>query len=285
MSSDKKRFAVSVIAPPGYVHSAAFFEVAEGLHLGLQELGHDSVLSTEMPPDRTIVVLGSNLIPGTGRLPPRGSILFNLEQVSPGSPWMTPGLLELFRRYRVWDYSRANVEQLVRLGIPAPALVRIGYVGQHTRIPKGPEDIDVLFYGSDNPRRFAILRALTQRGLRVVRVPFGTYGPARDAYVARSKVVLNVHFYEAKVFEIVRVSYLLANGRAVVSERGADAEEEREFEPGVAFARYDDLVERTVELVRDERARTELAARGLEVMRARPQAELLREAVNGSGAE
>jgi hypothetical protein len=64
------------------------------------------------------------------------------------------------------------------------------------------------------------------------------YGQARDALVARARIQLNVHYYEAKVFEVVRVSYLLANGRFVVSETGADAEEEASFGPGVASVRF-----------------------------------------------
>ena len=42
------RFAVSIVSPPGYVHSASFKEVAEALHYGLRSLGHDSVLTTKI---------------------------------------------------------------------------------------------------------------------------------------------------------------------------------------------------------------------------------------------
>ena len=48
-------------------------------------------------------------------------------------------------------------------------------------------------------------------------------------WIARSKIVLNLHQYDAQVFEIVRVSYLLANRRAVVSERGANPTEDRDL--------------------------------------------------------
>ena len=56
--------------------------------------------------------------------------------------------------------------------------------------------------------------------------------------------MLNVHFYEAKVLEMVRVSYLLANRCCVLSEVSSEPEEDDALAGGVAFAAYDDLVAR-----------------------------------------
>ena len=127
-------------------------------------------------------------------------------------------------------------------------------------------------------RRYAVLRDLHDRGLRVKWLS-GVLGASRDAWIARSKIVLNVHYWEAKIFEIARVSYLLANRRAVVSERGADPTLERDLESGVAFADYDELVDRCVELLGDERARRELAERGYQAFSARNQAAILHRAL------
>ena len=127
-------------------------------------------------------------------------------------------------------------------------------------------------------RRYAVLRDLHDRGLRVKWLS-GVLGASRDAWIARSKIVLNVHYWEAKIFEIARVSYLLANRRAVVSERGADPTLERDLASGVAFADYDELVDRCVELVGDERARRELAERGYQAFSARDQADILHRAL------
>ncbi|MEH2264284.1 hypothetical protein [Nostoc sp.] len=38
------KFAVSIIKPSDYPHSAAFQEVAESIHYGLTELDYDSIL-------------------------------------------------------------------------------------------------------------------------------------------------------------------------------------------------------------------------------------------------
>ena len=274
------RFAVATVSPPNFQHSRAFDEVAEGLHLALLALGHESVLTNRLDlDDRRTIVLGGNLLVRNGLEPPKNPIFYNLEQLGDDLPSMTlPAFFDLFRRYPTWDYSQANIERLAALGLPRPTYVPIGYVPELTRIAPAHEDIDVLFYGAPYERRYAILRDLHDRGLRVKWLS-GVYGASRDAWIARSKIVLNLHYWEAKIFEITRVSYLLANRRAVVSERGADPTLERDVESGVAFAEYDGLVDRCVELLGDERARRELAERGYQAFSARSQADILHRAL------
>jgi hypothetical protein len=277
------RFAVAVVLPPDHhdISGGAFGEVAEALHQGLLALGHDSVLTNRLDLDeRRTIVLGSNLLVQYGLEPPKNPIFYNLEQLGDDLPWMTmPEFVDLFRRYPHWDYSQANVEYLAALGLPRPTYVPIGYVPELTRIAPAPEDIDVLFYGALNGRRYGVLRDLHDRGLRVKWLS-GAYGASRDAWIARSKIVLNMHYFEAKIFAIVRVSYLLANRRAVVCEHSADPTLERDLASGIAFADYDGLVDRCVELVGDERARRELADRGYQAFSARDQAAILDRALS-----
>jgi hypothetical protein len=275
------RFAVAIVSPPNFQHSRAFDEVAEGLHLALLALGHDSVLTNRLDLDeRRTIVLGGNLLVRNGLNPPKNPIFYNLEQLGDDLPSMTlPGFFDLFRRYPTWDYSQANIERIAALGLPRPTYVPIGYVPELTRIAPAPEDIDVLFYGASYERRYAVLKDLHDRGLRIKWLS-GVYGASRDAWIARSKIVLNIHYWEAKIFEITRVSYLLANRRAVVSESGADPTLERGLESGVAFADYNGLVDHCVELLGDERARRELAERGYQTFSARSQAAILHRALS-----
>jgi len=276
------QFAVAIVSPPGYWHSEAFREVAEALHYALLALGHDSLLTDRLDyDDRHTIVLGSNLLAHYGLEPPTNAILYNFEQVYEGSPWLTPALLALFRRHQVWDYSQANIGRLAALDVPRLTHVQVGYSPELTRIAAVPEDIDVLFYGSRSPRRGAVLDTLRARGFHVESL-FGVYGAGRDAVIARSKIVLNMHLYEAEVFEIVRVSYLLANRRAVVSERGANPAEDADLASGIAFAVYDELVDRCVELLSDDPSRRELGQRGYQVFSARNQAAILGEVLSSS---
>ncbi|HVR62723.1 MAG TPA: hypothetical protein VMU50_12540 [Polyangia bacterium] len=273
-----ERFAVVIASEPGYAHGEAFRESAETVHHALRALGHDSILTDRTDhPDRRPIIFGANLISQFNlphRLPPR-SILYNLEQIYDDSPWLTAELLALYRQHVVWDYSAANVAALLRHGVSAHH-VPIGYVPELTRIaPAASPDIDVLFVGSLVERRVAVLQALHDAGANVIPV-FGLYGPARDALIARSKIVLNMHLYDAKVFEIVRVSYLLANRCFVVSERGSDPGGEAPFADGVAFADYPALAEICLRFLGDAAARARIAQRGFEAIAARREVDILR---------
>jgi hypothetical protein len=273
-----ERFAVTIASEPGYAHGEAFREAAETVHHALRALGRDSILTDRTDhPDRRHIIFGANLISQFNlphRLMPR-SILYNLEQIYDDSPWLTAELLRLYRQHVVWDYSAANIAALARHGVHAQH-VPIGYVPELTRItPAADPDIDVLFVGSLVERRVAVLQALHDAGANVIPV-FGLYGPPRDALIARSKVVLNMHLYDAKVFEIVRVSYLLANRCFVVSERGSDPAGEAPFADGVAFADYPALVATCLGFLGDSAARARIAQRGFEAIAARREVDILR---------
>jgi SAM-dependent methyltransferase len=281
--SQTVKFAVAIISPPNYVHSEAFREVAETIHHALLELGHDSILTTITSPttfaqQRTHIILGANLLHSAPFKPPAHSILYNLEQVDLDSLWFKPPKLNLYQEYPVWDCSLKNIEQLTRLGLTHVQHVPIGYVPQLTRISPAVEDIDVLFYGSLNPRRRHIIEALKAQGVKVEAV-FGVYGTARDQLIARAKIVLNMHFYEVKTFEIVRVSYLLANRKFVISERGNDPTDEAPFVSGVVFADYEELVNTCLKFLTLPQDRRQIAEHGFNLMFQRPEQNYLRGAI------
>jgi len=164
----------------------------------------------------------------------------------------------------VWDYSLANIAKLRQLGIHHAAHAPVGYIPEMTRIvPQENPDIDVLFYGCINDRRQQVLVDLIAAGVKMEAL-FGIYGQERDAYIARSKIVLNMHFYEAKVFEIVRVSYLLANRAFVISEQGSNPEEEAYFADGVVFTPYENLVQSCLDYLTQDAERQAIAQRGFE---------------------
>jgi len=121
----------------------------------------------------------------------------------------------------------------------------------------------------------AVLAALSARGVHV-EWRFGVYGAERDRLFARSRIVLNVHFYEAKIFEAVRVSYLLANRRFVISERG---DGDADFAGGVALTSYDGLVDTCIAYLARPEQRAEIAAAGFALMRERSQAAFLKPVV------
>ena len=200
------------IRPENYPHSAVFDEVVAGLQFGFWELGHSVPIVNEPQPGS--LVIGANIVPNIYY--PDDCIIFNLEQA--GGSWFNDAYKSLLKNHIVWDYSQKNVDALAKMGIDRVVKCGIGYASNLLMIPQNVEkDIDVLFYGSINQHRDRILRELEETGLKVVRL-FNCYGAERDQIIARSKIVLNLHYYPQQIFEIVRVSYLLANHCFVVSE-------------------------------------------------------------------
>jgi hypothetical protein len=276
------RHCIWVVSPAGYVHSRAFEEVALGLHCAFGELGGKAPL-VSAPSNwngRTPIVFGANLLPAdAANWLPKNTILVNLEQVSKESNWINGAYVGLLRQFPVLDYSPRNRDELYRLGITHAGLLRVGYSSGLTRIAHAPvKDIDVLFYGSMNPRRRDLLVTLTNAGLNVA-VLFGVYGEERDAVIARSKLVINIHHFEAQVFEIVRISYLLANRVCVVTEGHADDLDMAPYAEGLAFASYDGLAARCLALLADQGERDSIAEKGFEIMSGISQSAILREAI------
>jgi hypothetical protein len=277
-------FRVVIVSPEGYPHSAAFSELAETVVYGLQALGFDAqlVVNNLASREAPTVIFGANLLgeQDADQLP-ESTIVYNLEQVSGTNVWCSPVYMALLSRCQVWDYSRRNITSLAALGVTSRAVhVPVGYMPQLARIPwDATQDIDVLFYGSLNDRRRKIIQALTDTGLRTHAV-FGVYGSDRDALIARAKVVLNLHYYETSIFELVRVSYLLANHKAVVAERHEGTEIDPDLADAVKFSRYEELVSACAELVADAGKREALAARGLSCMSSRDERVILARAMS-----
>lgn len=279
----KDRRCIWIVTPQNYTHSHAFDEVALGLQGAWQELGGTLPIVTEVRhfAGRSPIIYGGNLLPEE-IIPhlPKDSIIINLEQVSDESTWINSRYVTILKNFPVLDYSPRNRERLASKGIEHAGLLEIGYSACLTRIASAPgKDIDVLFYGSLNQRRAEILRTLQQAGLKVAHL-FNVYGSQRDAAIARSKVVINIHHYSSNVFEIVRVSYLLANRVCVLTEGDPADPDVAPFIDGLAIEPYERLIERCTQLVADDNARILLQEKALQTIAARSQAAMLKAVID-----
>jgi hypothetical protein len=175
------------------------------------------------------------------------------------------------RRLQIWDYSEGNIALWRQLDPAKPPVhVPIGWAPILQRIPRPAEqDVDLLIYGVPSLPR---LRAFSELCLTGAKTAFvcGIYGPSRDGLIARSKLIVNVKgVHQSNVFEVVRVSYLLANGKAVVSDIYPDSVIEPDLREAVAFAPFADVPAACTRLLRDPEARRRLEETGPRVMRAR----------------
>lgn len=245
------------------IHTQCFAEVADSVEWALKELGHDVARGTsiDVSPDGHPINVVFGLRPGftattaLSGLAPANTIFYNGEQATTDS--IFPGMVEVYRRFTVWDYSRENAKRYPSFGLKEPVVVRPGYCPLlEGRIQQVEKTHDVVFFGSLNDRRRKLLADLREAGMSVLEVPFGVYGAERDAYLAQARIAVNVHFYENSIFEAVRCSYLMHNLITVVTEESVGDEAETWLGEAVSsrvkstsyVVPYDRLVERCLDM-------------------------------------
>jgi len=259
-------------------HLETFCEVMELVAAGFADIGYETVtMINEFAEGRDHIVFCPHLLRAEDveRVPP-STILYNFEPLNPPVFDSVGIFLSHYApRFRVWDYSAANVEYLKGRGCSAQH-VPLGYAPVLSRIaPAARQDIDVLFYGDLSARRVRVLDGLRASGLNVV-VLSDTYGAERDAVIARSRVVVNIHNHEGiKGLETPRVFYLLANRKAVVTEVKSDVEIEDDLRRAMIGVPYDELVAACIALVGDPERRAVLEDAGFECMKSRRQSAIL----------
>jgi|GEM_PF-1329113 len=276
--------------------SAAFRECMMFCYHGIASMGYEATITDYLMPDAINIVFGSGPVPwSTMTAQANHIIIFNLEQVSPEVQWFDLVYFRQFLNAPVWDYNQRNIHALAQAGVPEISYVPLGYVPEMTATPQArawlqqtpePEvvqDIDVLFYGSMSGRRRETLDALKARGLNVMigDTDHPCIGDYRDELIARAKVVVNIHYYETVgIFEIVRVSYLLANGKAVVSELSPHTDIEPDIKDAIVTGSRADLPELCWQLVHDDERRHTLERHGFDLFRQRTAEGILKPAID-----
>jgi hypothetical protein len=246
----------------------AYREVIDSVLWGLRQLGHDATYSVNVCRSQAINILfGGHLLPELLMNSPEDTVYYNLEQISghrqydQSNPTDTVKLIA--SRFQIWDYTGANMATWNSLNPRyAVKLVPIGYAPILTRIETAEnQDIDVLIYGAVGQQRLAVfanLGRLVNGGLSTVFAS-GLYGAGRDSLISRSKIVLNVNnISQSKIFEIVRVSYLLANAKAVVADVYPDSYIEADIADGVIFVPTEMIAKTCWDLLADDARRTRL---------------------------
>ena len=211
-------------------------------------------------------------------------IVYNWEPVAPDIGRFPSTYIRQMQHAHVWDYNQQNVALLKNAGVQDIHYVPMGYVPEMQRVVAVErQDIDVLFYGYINERRQKVIDAIRAKGLNVVTSDDVGYmtEAVRDAYIARAKVVLNIHFFDhAHVFEVARVAYLLANRKAVVAEVSPLTHIEPDFYDAIAAGDLDALPQLCWDLVQDDARRHELEQRAFDVFSKRNATTIMKTAVD-----
>ncbi len=232
-----------IYRPNGYPHVNAVNEVSEAF---------DQALATH----ESGVFFGAHLYAIDSTVCPRRGAIYQTEQITPECRWLTQRYIDVLKTCAVWDYSLSNIEALKSYSVEAKH-VPIRYMPCMTKfesLPEEQKDIDVLFYGSTNPRRLKILNDLIKAGVKVEKI-FGVYGHERDHVIARSKIVLNLHYFENGIFEIFRCAHLFANKKCVISEYGRDKDLDAAHLKSAVFHKTENIVEACLYYLKNQNAR------------------------------
>ena len=200
-----------------YFENIVFQELAYELKDFFQEKNIKVQLTSEVKQDNYLdlyIIFGMNDF--GSQIVPNNYIIYQLEQTTGNdeSKWFNSIYLNYLKNaLAVWDYSLVNYQNLRKLGIMNVEYVPVQYMRTVEKIqqkPRAEKDIDIFFYGSFNDRRSKILEQLNLKGLKVV-AKNNVWKTEREELIARSKIILNIHYFEHSILETVRLSYLLSN--------------------------------------------------------------------------
>lgn len=157
--------------------------------------------------------------------PGKKIIIYQMEQLFNGSPYSNKLITDNLKQAdEIWDYDEENIRWIKNtLSIDAifhPLL----FTESLKTIPQksfDEHDIDVLFYGYPNDRRSKVLeefcKQLWRSNISVVTL-FNCYGDKLDDFISRSKIIINIHFFDTSRQEQARLFHLLINGKCILSE-------------------------------------------------------------------
>ena len=276
---------VCLIKPKNYIHYLALQELAELIHFSVLELGLKSQITfnyCDNNPSTKNIVLGAHLLnDNLIEDIPENTIIFNTEQIESITENWKKKILNLARKNIIfWDYSQYNLDYLSKTINIKGKLFQIGYQKELNRINHNiDKNIDVLFYGSINARREHIINKLKDRKINV-KTLFGVYGKERDDLIAQSKLILNMHMYDSKIFEIVRVFYLLSNSIPVLTEVGSDTKFNNDFLDLICKSTYENIEKNIIYLLENDKKRIELGENGLNAIKKFPQIKFTEQILN-----
>ena len=210
--------AIITIEPLGYSHARAFDEIRILLYHSLLELGHEVDLRTNAFVEGAInIILGAHLLKPTEIASiPDTSIIFNTEQLAGQFDKWVIQILELAKRFPVWDYSSANLKQLIKQ-VPSQSAMRFVHfrLGYHSKLEKvtrvANRNDEFLFFGSITPLREQIFGEIRLSERLNIQAFFGVYGWTRDGLLSRCKAALNIHSHSSRILEWPRIIHLVAN--------------------------------------------------------------------------
>jgi len=282
----KRSIRVIQARPPGVAGASALDDLALITLEGLKELGHAvERVSEGIDPNALNILIGGHLLDGQGvDALPSNVVVYNAVPIPHGGlAGRFPAYARLLARNPVWDVSKASLDALAEFSSRAVSdglqYVPPGWVPALARIPMArTQDIGILYIGPVDRARWRLLADLEAQG-HAVRHVAEVSGTKRDSLVARARLVLDLAPMEDQPPEPTRLVYLLANRKAVLAETNTELEDDAILRTGVRLASFDELTRACQRLGNDIDGRLALAQRGLDAVRRRDAANVLKQAL------
>ena len=233
-----------------YIKHIVFKETAIALYHTISNMGYNCKLVNTMDSnsDNYYLILGAHNYLDQF---PKNYIIYQLEQTNiyiideDGNKkeklFSNRYILTLMNARQVWDYSLSNIKYLKKhyklknvYHLPVYYTPYLDTMKYHME----ERPIDILFYGSINSRREKILTELGKKYKVKVYIN-NLWDKDRDEMIKKSKIVINIHYYQNAILELHRISYLLSNKCLVISENGRDS---NQFEKITILSSYTNLI-------------------------------------------
>ncbi|MBQ9537286.1 MAG: hypothetical protein IJU79_05815 [Desulfovibrionaceae bacterium] len=257
------------------------------LYYSLQKLGYTVYIKlNQIINDATNIIIGFQDAPYDTNLDifPNDTIIYNSEQIGiKGSKGCRSHLIRACQKFILWDYSEENIKRFNELGIRDAFYVPLGFCSEMQRINSSyPQDIDIGFYGAINPYRKKIIDALHNSGIKIY-IHTNTNYIDRDCFIARCKMVLNMHQFRPGIQEIVRLGYLWANKKCVLCEKNSDTSIVEIYSDACFYAAYENLVDTAIRSLKYPDLIAAQAEKGYNIFKQTSYVEILDSIVEASG--
>lgn len=142
--------------------------------------------------------------------------------------------IELLKRNKVLQYSVYTATKCKELyNIDCAGYFQFQYKPLNLNLKR---DIDILFFGNMNKKRYDILREIQNTFPKlIIEIAYDAFGSVLDNLLNRSKYVLNISAYDNSVLETHRINKAISCGCEVISNLSADEKMNQKYNPHIFF--------------------------------------------------
>ncbi|CAD9195936.1 hypothetical protein [Acinetobacter bohemicus] len=170
---------------------------------------------------------------------PECYITFQLEQTV-SDRWFSENQIEKLKNaLLVLDYSLDNIKYLSD-SLPLSNLYYLPISATPLKQEEKTYEYDILFYGdTNNDRRKVYIDKISEHFK--VKIINDSFGKDIWEYIQKSRIVLNIHYYENALLETTRIYECLSNDALIISEKSSDFDTYADLKNLVDFIDIDNI--------------------------------------------